>query len=100
MLICCSSNIYSYFQGWKLLCCLIFLCGNRDALFSGFFSWIENSKEQHLFEIEILCNIINVYCHFWINQLNASLLNKNNLLKKQTYSFECDVFDNVTHINS
>jgi len=37
-----------------------------------------NAKEQHLFEIEIICNNVNLYCHF-----SSSLLNKNiNLIKK------------------
>ncbi len=37
--------------------------------------WIENSKEQHLFETEILCNIINVFT-VTFDQFNAALLNK------------------------
>ncbi len=31
-------------------------------------SWVErqeSSEEQYLSEIEILCNIINIYHHFW-----------------------------------
>ncbi len=35
--------------------------------------WIDSLKE-HLFEIEIFCNIINVFVTF--GQFNASLLNK------------------------
>ncbi len=30
-------------------------------LISEFFYWIESSKEQHLFETEIFCNITNVF---------------------------------------
>ncbi len=37
--------------------------------------WIESSKEQHLFEIEIFCNVINVFT-ITFDQFNASLLNK------------------------
>ncbi len=45
--------------------------------------WIENSKEQSLFEIEIICNNINVFT-VTFDQFNASLLNKsNNIFKKQ-----------------
>ncbi len=32
-----------------------------DILFFRIIWWIESSKEQHLFEIENLCNIINVF---------------------------------------
>ncbi len=35
----------------------------------------QSSDEQHLFEIEIFCNIIHVFT-VTFNQLNASLLNK------------------------
>ncbi len=34
---------------------------------------MEHSQEQHLFEINLFCNIINV-CHFW--SIIASLMNK------------------------
>ncbi len=36
----------------------------------------ESSKVQHLFELKIFCNIINVFT-VTFDQLNASLLNKN-----------------------
>ncbi len=36
---------------------------------------MESSKEQHLLEIEIFCNIINVFT-VTFDQLNASFLNK------------------------
>ncbi len=38
--------------------------------------WKERSKVQHLFEIEIFCNIINVTFTVTFNQLNVSLLNE------------------------
>ncbi len=37
---------------------------------------MESSKEQHLFETEIFCNIIDVFT-VTFDQHNASLLNKN-----------------------
>ncbi len=37
--------------------------------------WLKNPKIQHLFEIEIYCNLINVFTDTF-NQFNASLLNK------------------------
>ncbi len=43
--------------------------------------WIESSKEQHLFKIEIFWNIRNVFT-LTIDQFNASLLNKKISLKK------------------
>ncbi len=44
--------------------------------------WEEISKEQHLFEIEILCNILNVFT-VTFDQFNTSLLNKTiHFLKK------------------
>ncbi len=63
-------------------------CGNCDAfyfslmfflLFVFFYlihRWIESSKEQHLFEVEIFCNIIHVFT-VTFDQFNASLLNRN-----------------------
>ncbi len=46
------------------------------CLFVCFFRilWIECSKEQHVFEIEIFCEIINVVADT-IDQFNVSLLN-------------------------
>ncbi len=40
-----------------------------------FLWWIEHSEEQHLSEIEIICNIINVFI-ITFDQFKASLLNK------------------------
>ncbi len=72
MLICCSRNIFDYYQYWKQLCCTIFLWKLWCILFFRIHRWIESSKEQHLFEIEIFCNIFTVI----FNQFNASLMNK------------------------
>ncbi len=58
ILICCSTNISDYYQCWKHL---IFLQKLWYILFFRIHRWIESSKEQHLFEIEIFCNIINVF---------------------------------------
>ncbi len=58
MLICCSRNISDYYQYWKQLCCTIFLWKPWTILFFRIHRWIERSKEQHLFEIEIFSNII------------------------------------------
>ncbi len=52
MSIMCSGNIY------QKIVVLLYLCGNRDTLFSGLFDEI---KKQHLFEIQIFCNIINAF---------------------------------------
>ncbi len=43
--------------------------------FFRFLWWIESSEEQHLSEIEIFCNIINVFIIIF-DQFKASLLNK------------------------
>ncbi len=41
-----------------------------------FLFWrIESSKEQHLLEMEIFCNIINIFT-VTFDQFNAALLNK------------------------
>ncbi len=37
-----------------------FFCGNLNTLFFRIL-WIESSKEPHLFEMEIFCNIIKAY---------------------------------------
>ncbi len=44
-------------------------------LFFRIHRWIESSKEQHLFDIEIYCSIINVFT-LTSDQFNASLLSK------------------------
>ncbi len=49
--------------------------GNWYIEFLRIIWWIESSKEQHLFEIEIFCNIISVFT-VTFDQFNASLLNK------------------------
>ncbi len=71
MLIYWSRHISDYYQCWKQLCCPIFWW----IKFFRIHRWIESSKEQHLFEIEIFCNIINVFTGTF-DQLNASLINK------------------------
>ncbi len=58
---------------------IIILCFLK--LDKQFFWWIERSKDQHLFEIEIFCNIINVLT-VKFDQFNASLLNKYSFLEK------------------
>ncbi len=69
ILICwfwCSRNVpFYYHQYWKQLYCLI-LCGYPGDFFF---------KEQHLFEIKIFNNIINVIT-VTLDQFNSSLLNK------------------------
>ncbi len=52
-------------------------------LFFRIHRWIESSKEQHLFEIEIFCNIINVFTVSF-DQFNASLIDINFFKKKST----------------
>ncbi len=52
ILICCSKNIYYYYY---------YYVGNSRVEFFRFLWWIEISEEQHLSEIEIFCNIINVF---------------------------------------
>ncbi len=59
MIYCCLRNIYFYYQCWKQLCCLIILWKLWFIFFFNILWWIESSKEQHLFVIEIFCNIIN-----------------------------------------
>ncbi len=51
----------------------------------GILWWIQSSKEPHLFEIEILCSIINVFTVFLVNLFNASLLNKLFVFKLQNF---------------
>ncbi len=85
MLICCSRNISDYYQCWKQLCCTIFLWKPWFILFFRIHRWIESSKEQHLFEIEIYCNIINVFT-VTFEQCKVSLLNKSiNVFKLYTF---------------
>ncbi len=60
-----------------LLLLLLILCIMKQLsrFFFRFLWWIESSEEQHLSEIEIFCNIINVFIIIF-DQFKASLLNK------------------------
>ncbi len=60
----------------NLLCYQIFLRKQYNILFFRILWWIESSKEQHLFEKEIFCNIIINGFTVTFDQFNASLLNK------------------------
>ncbi len=53
----------------------IFVETNRNTFIFLDFWWIEGSKEQHLFEIEIFCNIWSAFT-VTIDEFNESLLNK------------------------
>ncbi len=75
MLIYCSRNISDYYQCWKQLCWQIIVWKPLYIFFFWNLWWIESSKEQHLFEIKIFCNIINIFTGTF-DQFNASLLNK------------------------
>ncbi len=68
MLICCSRNISDYYQCSKQLSCFIFLWKPWYILFFRILWWIEISKEQHLF-------VINVFT-VTFDQFNLSLMNK------------------------
>ncbi len=46
---------------------------------------MESSKEEHLFKIEIFCNIMNVFTVAF-DKFNASLLNKNINFFKQFWT--------------
>ncbi len=61
-------------------------------LFFRIHRWIESSKEQHFFKIEIFCYIINVFT-VTFDQFNASLINKSInfflLTPKLTLVYKC-----------
>jgi len=59
-------NILQYINIEKLCC---------DAFVFRILWWTESSKEQHLFEIKVFCNILNDFTNTF-EQLNAPLLNK------------------------
>ncbi len=63
ILICCWKNYYYYDVE------------NSWVEFFRFLWWIKSSEEQHLSEIEIFCNIINV-CIITFDQFKPFLLNK------------------------
>ncbi len=58
MLICCSRNIYYYVENSGAASCF---CGKFEALM-----YKKSFKEQHLFEIQIFCNIIKVSTLVWL----------------------------------
>ncbi len=95
MLICCSRNISDYYQCWKQLCCTIFLWKPSYILFFRIHRWIESSKEQCLFEIEIFCNIINVFT-VTFDKFNVSLMNKN-INFFQFFFFKFSHFKGIAH---
>ncbi len=68
ILICGSKTIYIYIYIYNYI-------ENSWVIFFRFLWWIESSEEQHLCEIEIFCNIINVFI-ITFDQFKASLLNK------------------------
>ncbi len=59
----------------KTVVLLNILCKLWHTLFFRIHRWTESSKEQHLFEVESLCNIVNVF-NITFNQFNASLMNE------------------------
>ncbi len=62
MVIWCSRNMSYYYQFKKQPCCLYF-CGNHGTCFSRILWWIENSKEQHSFEIDLFFNMKTCFIH-------------------------------------
>ncbi len=52
---------------WKRLCSLIFFIMETVIFFFRILWWIERYRDQHLFEIEIICNFINVLLSILIN---------------------------------
>ncbi len=58
IIICCSRNISDYYWCWKPL---IFLWKLWCMLFVRIHGWTERSKDQHVFEIEMFCHIMNVF---------------------------------------
>ncbi len=59
---------------FKMLCCLIFFfCGNSDMFFRILW-WIERTKTAFTWNINLFCNIINVFTVIF-DQIKASLLN-------------------------
>ncbi len=78
MLICCSINISDSYQCWKQLCCFIFLWKVGYILCFG----TDESSKEHLFEMEILCNIINALLSLLINLMHPWLIKSIHLFKK------------------
>ncbi len=57
---CCSKYII-------IIIIIMYYENSWVDLFFRFLWWIESSEEQHLSEIEIFCNIINVFIIILIN---------------------------------
>ncbi len=77
MLICCSINIYFYYQCWKQMC---FLKMSRKPRYIWFQDCLMNRKIIWKLIFGIFCNIINVFT-VTFDHFNASLLNSINILK-------------------
>ncbi len=81
MLIWCSRNIWLIFKSVMLL--NIFFVDTKIHFLGCFDEW------NSVFEIEIFCNIINVFS-VTFSEFNASLLKKtNNLIKKTMNLYKC-----------
>ncbi len=96
MLIFCSRNFSDYNQYWKQCCAAkYFLWKPWYILLFGILWWTESSKEQHLFETEIFCNITNVFI-VTFDQFNAFLLNKSiNFLLTPNFWMVSDMISTV-----
>jgi len=91
MLIYCSRNFYDYYQYWKQSCCLMFFWKLIRLILFKIHRRIESPKGQHLFEIDIFFNIINVL-NITFDQFNAAVMNKTmNYLKENPYW--CQTFE-------
>ncbi len=86
------SNISYYYQSWKRFSAVSFKTkiGNHGYFFRIFW-WIGSSKEQHLFETGIFCNITKRLLIYWMHpcwiKILISLREKKNW--PQTNSFVC-----------
>ncbi len=87
ILIYCSRNISDYYQWKKLFCCFIIL---RKVWYVLCFSTDESSKEQHLFEMEIFCDIINALLLLLINLMHPWLIKVFICSKKSYWPQQCN----------
>ncbi len=70
----------------------------KTMLLSSILLGIERSKEQHLFKIEILCSIINIFT-VTFDQFNASQINKSISFKTFIiYSYATKSTVNLVHM--
>ncbi len=81
----------------------LYFCGNSDALIFRILWWIKSSKEQHLLDIDICYDIINILLSFVTNLMHPCWIKVFMSFKKKSYwpqTFERGCMFHALHFKS